>query len=113
MPLPPRGAGCGAFLAPSIASNLPATLTREKTLTFKVDATYNCKLNTNNARADEVIAKGITIESGAQFGFQPVTNKRLATGTVLTVINNTSANPINLPDNSTFTSGRNNYEVTY
>ena len=45
-------------------------------------------------------------------------NKKLATGTVFTAISNTSANAIsgvfaNLPDNSTFTVSRNNYQVSY
>jgi hypothetical protein len=75
-------------------------------------------VNTRNASADQVIAKGIKIESGAQFNFVPVANKRLMTGTVFTVINNTSASAIagvfaNLPDHSTFTVGRNNYQVSY
>ena len=65
-----------------------------------------------------MIANGVTIEIGAQFNFQAVANKRLATGTVFTAISNTSANPItgtfvNLPDGSTFTAGRNNYRVNY
>ena len=112
------GTGSGAFLALSIASNQPVALTLKRTLTFKADATYTYKLNTNNARADQVIAKEVTIESGAQFDFQAVANKKLTNGTVFTAINNTSANPISgtfadLADNSTFTSGRNNYQVSY
>jgi autotransporter-associated beta strand protein len=112
------GAGAGAFLAPSIGANQPATLRIKKALTFKADSTYTCKLNTNNARADQVIARGVTIEAGAQFSLQPVANKKLTNGSVFTVINNTSASPItgtfaNLPDGSTFTSGRNQYKVSY
>jgi autotransporter-associated beta strand protein len=110
--------GAGAFLAPSAGSNRPATLTLEKALTFKADATYTCKLNTNNARADQVSARRVTIESGAQFDFQPIANKRLTNGLVFTAISNTSASPIagtfaNLPDGSTFTAGRNNFQVSY
>jgi autotransporter-associated beta strand protein len=112
------GSGSGGFLAPSVASNQPVALTCKTTLTLKADSTYSYKLNTNNARADQVIAKGVTIESGAQFDFNAVANKRLATGTVFTAISNTSANPIsgtfaNLPDHSTFTVGRNNYQASY
>jgi len=112
------GAGPGAFLAPSSGSSQPTKLTLKKPLTFKADSTYTYKLNTNNGRADQVIAKGVTIESGAQFDFRPVANKRVAVGTVFTAISNTSANPIagifgNLPDDSTFTFGRNNYQVSY
>jgi len=112
------GSGSGAFLAPSVGSNQPLRLTLKKTLTFKADGTYTCKLNTNDSRADQIIAKGVTIQSGAQFDFQPVANKRLTLGTVFSAINNTSASPItgtfaNLPDGSTFAAGRNNYQVSY
>jgi hypothetical protein len=90
----------------------------KKILTFKVDSSYTYKLNTNNARADQVMAKGVTIESGAQFSFQSLGNRRLPIGTLFTAISNTSANPIagtfaNLPDGSTFTAGRNNFQVCY
>jgi hypothetical protein len=112
------GSGSGAFLAPGVISNEVGKLTVKKTLTFKSDSTYSYKLNTNNGRADLVRAKGITIESGAQFAFQPKGNHVLTLGTVFTVLNNVSAAPIsgtfaNLPDNSTFTVGRNNYQVSY
>jgi fibronectin-binding autotransporter adhesin len=113
-----KGNGTGAVLAASIGWNQPATLALRKTLTLRADSTYSYKLNTNNARADQVIAKGVTIEAGAQFSFQAVANRILTIGTVFTAINNTSANAItgtfvNLPDNSTFTAGRNNYQVSY
>ena len=112
------GSGAGAFLTPSVASNQTGKLTLKKTLTFKSDSTYTYKLNTNNARADLVRAKGITIESGAQFAFQPKGNQTLTLGTVFTVLNNVSAAPIsgifaNLPNNSTFTVGRNHYQASY
>ena len=87
-------------------------------MTFKADGAYTYKVNTNNARADQVKANGVTVESGAQFNFQAVANKKLTNGTVFIAISNTSANAIsgtfaNLPDNSIFTSGRNNYQVSY
>lgn len=112
------GSGTGAFLAPSIDANRPATLTIQSALTFKADSTYTYKLNTKRAMADQAIANGVTIESGVQFNFTPVANKRLTAGTIFTAISNTSANPItgafaNLPDGSTFTVGRNNYQVSY
>ena len=112
------GSGTGAFLAPSAGSNVQATLTIQSPLTFKADATYTYKLNTRNASGDQVIANGVTIESGAQFSFVPALNKRLTVGTVFIVINNSSGSPIagvfpNLPDHSTFTVGRNNYQVSY
>ncbi len=112
------GSGTGAFLEPSIGASRPFTLTIQSLLTFKADGTYTYKLNTKRARADQVIANGVTIESGAQFNFVPVANKRLTPGTVFTAISNTAATPIagafaNLPDGSTFTVGRNTYQVSY
>jgi autotransporter-associated beta strand protein len=112
------GSGPGAVLAPSVGSNRLATLTIQRALTFKADSTYTCKLNTRNPSADQVIARGVTIDSGAQFSFQQVGNNRLSSGSVFTVLNNTSAIPItgsfvNLPDNSTFTVGRNTYQASY
>jgi autotransporter-associated beta strand protein len=112
------GSGTSAFLQPSVGVNSVAQLTLQRALTFKADGTYIYKLSTRNARADQVTANGVTIESGAQFNFQAVANRRLAIGTVFTAISNTSASPIagtfaNLPDGSIFTVGRNNYQVSY
>ena len=112
------GSGVGAFLAPSVASNQPVTLTLKKILTFKSDSTYTYKLNTNDRRADQVEAKGVTIRSGAQFSFQSFGNRRLPIDTIFTAISNTSANLIagtfaNLPDGSTFIAGRNHFQVSY
>ena len=112
------GSGIGAVLAPSVGSNHPAILTIQRALTFKADSTYTYKLNTRTPSADQVVAKGLTIESGAQFSFQQIGNARLSSGSVFAVINNTSAVPItgtfaNLPDGSAFTAGRNSYQVSY
>ena len=112
------GSGTGAFLAPSLGARKPAILTIQSALTFKADATYTYKLNTKRARADTTVANGVTIESGAQFSFKQLANKKLVAGTVFTAISNTSANSIsgafaNLPDDSTFTVGRNIYQANY
>jgi autotransporter-associated beta strand protein len=111
------GSGPGAVLAPSTGGQV-AILTLQRSLTFKADGTYSYRLNTNNGRADQVIARNVTIESGAEFSFQSLGNRRLPSGTLFTVISNTSANPItgtfaNLPDGSTFAAGRNTYQVSY
>jgi autotransporter-associated beta strand protein len=112
------GGGSGAFLEPSVGASRPTTLTIQSALTLKADGTYTWQLNTKKARADQVLANGVTIESGAQFNLRPIANKRLTAGTVLTAISNTSATPIagtfaNLPDGSVFTVGRNNYQISY
>jgi autotransporter-associated beta strand protein len=112
------GSGPGAFLAPGKGANNPTTLTIQSALTFNTDATYIYKLNTKKAKADQVIANGVTISNGAQFSFKTVANKKLTNGKVFTVINNTAATPIagtfsNLADGTTFTQGRNSFQVDY
>jgi autotransporter-associated beta strand protein len=112
------GGGLGAFLAPGKGATEATTLTVQSALTFKVDGIYTYKLNTQRAEADQVIANGVTIESGAQFSFVAVGNNTLTPGTVFTAISNTSSDPIagtfgNLPDDSTFVVGNNTYQVDY
>ncbi len=112
------GGGAGAFLAPGKGASEATTLTIQNALTFKADGIYTCSLNTKRAEADQVIANGVTIESGAQFKFVSVGNKTLTPGTVFTVIDNTSANLIrgtfaNLPNGGTITVGNNNYQASY
>ena len=96
----------------------PVTLTIESALTFEVDGIYTYKLNTRKAKADLVIAQGVGIETGAQFDFKAVANKKLMAGSVFTAISNTAASPLsgvfaNLADRSTFVVGSNTYEVDY
>ncbi len=112
------GSGRGAALSPGNNAVTRGTLTIQSTLTFNADATYNFWLNTSDVTADEVVALGVTINSGAQFSFGDVGNGMLARGIVFTVINNIAANPIigtfsNLPDGSMFTTNGNSYQVNY
>lgn len=112
------GSGTGAFLTPAMGASKATALTIQSTLTFKADSTYTCSLNTRKRMADEVIASGVVIESGAQFNFVPIVNKRLTPGTVFTVIDNTGATQIagtftNLPDGSVFMVGRNSFQASY
>src|SRR5450432_2047004 len=58
------GSGTGAFLAPGAKG--PDTLATSKILTFKADGSYKCQLSLAPARADQVCAKGVTIERGAR-----------------------------------------------
>jgi autotransporter-associated beta strand protein len=112
------GNGPGAVLAPSVQGRQLAILTLEQGLTFKADGSYSYKLNANTATADQVIAHRVNIQSGAQFSFQSLGNRRLPIGTTFIAISNTAGTPIsgafaNLPDGSTFSAGRNNYQATY
>ncbi len=88
------GSGTGAVLAPRRGEAQPTALTMQASLTYKADATYLCRLSTQQAKSDEVIANGVAIESGAQFTLQVAGRKRLPAGTTFTLISNTSANPI-------------------
>jgi autotransporter-associated beta strand protein len=112
------GNGPGAVLAPSVQGRQLAILTLQQGLTFKADSSYSYKLNTNSATADQVIANRVSVQSGAQFSFQSLGNRRLPIGTIFIAISNTAGTPIsgtfaNLPDGSTFTAGRNNYQASY
>jgi hypothetical protein len=112
------GNGTGAMLAPSVGSNRLATLILQSALTFNADGAYSYRLNTRNGQADQVIANGVTIESGAQFDFQALGNRSLPPSTIFSVISNTGPSPIsgtfaNLPDGSTFTVGNNTFQVSY
>ena len=112
------GSGTGAFLAPGAGARKTNTLTIQNALTIKADGTYSYRVKTKRAEADQVIADGVTVESGAQFSFRQLANKKLTAGTVFTALDNTSANPIagtfaNLPDNSIFAVGQNTYQASY
>jgi autotransporter-associated beta strand protein len=112
------GSGTGAFLSPGVSANVPGTLTIKKKLTLKADASYNYGLKPSKAKADKVVAKGVTINSGALFSFAAIGTGTLAPGTVFTAIDNTAATPIagtfsNLADGSTFTVGTNTFKASY
>jgi hypothetical protein len=93
-------------------------LTIQGLLTFNSDSTYAWILSTKHAAADQVVANGVTIQSGAQFDLIPVGNKKLQRGQVFTVISNTSASPIsgafaNLDEGAIIAAGRNQLQATY
>ena len=112
------GSGRGAVLSPGETAVRRGALTIQSRLTFNSDASYDFGLNSSNATADEVVALGVTINSGAQFSFTDFGGNTLTPGTVFTVIDNTSAAPIagtfsNLPNGSMFTVSGNTYQVNY
>ncbi len=95
------------------------TLTLQSSLTLQADATYTYtfKANKNKARTDLVIANGVTINNAA-LAITGTTQGRMKRGTVLTVISNTSANPIsgtfsNLADGAIITVNGNNLQASY
>jgi autotransporter-associated beta strand protein len=114
------GSGTGSFLAPAAGTTVRATLTIQSALTFNADAIYTCtfKANPNRAKTDQVIANGVTINGGAMIELIGHTREALPQGLVLTLISNTSANPIsgtfsNLPDGSIVTINGNNFQASY
>ena len=112
------GNGDGAIISPGNAAGEPSVLTIQSALTFNSDATYKCGVNSDRTTANSVIANGVTISNGALFSCQDFGNSAMPPGTVVTVIDNTSATPLdgtfsNLTDGSTFIAGSNTFQVNY
>jgi len=112
------GSSSGAILLAGNSATSPGTLTINNTLTFNSLSTYQYVLNRTKAKASKATALGVTINSNVPFTFVDIGTGTLTVGTVFTVINNTSANPIfgrfsNLAGGSTFTSNGNTFKVSY
>src|SRR2546430_17301763 len=96
------------------------TIQNRSAVSFNAYATYTYtfRIKRNRDRADKVIANGVTINSGAMIALSGQTQGALRQGLVLTVISNTSANPIsgtfsNLPDCGIVTINGNNLQASY
>ena len=120
--MPPRS-GPAAARAPSslpaVGTNKQATLTIQSALTFNSDATYTYtfKAKKNKSRTDLVVANGVTI-NGASLNLRGQTQGSLKQGLRLTLVSNTSADPIsgtfsNLPDGGTVAINGNNFQASY
>jgi len=112
------GTSSGAILLPGKSATNPGTLTINGALTFNSLSTYKCVLKRSVVKASKATALGVTINSSSSFTFVDTGSGTLTVGTVFTVINNTSANPIfgtfsNLADGSVFTSNGNNFQASY
>jgi len=112
------GTSSGAILLPGKSATNPGILTINSALTFNSLSTYQCVLKRTTIKVSKATVLGVTINSNVPFTFVDTGTGTLATGTVFTVINNTSANPIfgtfsNLADGSVFTSNGNNFQVSY
>ena len=103
-----NGSTSGAVLQPGTGTTAGA-LTINNALTFNSSSTYKCVLNRKNTSvASRVNALGVTIHTNVPFTFVETGTTILAKGTVFTIINNTSGNPIsgrfsNLAGGATFT----------
>jgi autotransporter-associated beta strand protein len=111
-------AGVQAFLAPSKGAKKPSTLTIQSALTLNDDSTYIYKLDTKRVKADEAIANGVVIDSGAKFSFRSSGNRALTLGQVFTVISNTAATPVtgtfhNLPEAAVLTVNGSKLQASY
>jgi len=112
------GSGAGAFLTPGVVTATPSTLTIRKRLTFRADGTFHFGFKSSNITADKIIARGVTILSGALIFFDHVDVGTLPLGTVFTAIDNTAATPIagtfaNLADGATFTIDNITFQADY
>ena len=112
------GSGTGALLQPAVSLSGLGDLVIQGELTFKADSDYQYKLNTKRGLGDQVMASGITIESGAAFEVRGVGNKKLTAGTIFVVLYNTTSTPttgnfINLPNHATLIVGKNSFQVNY
>jgi hypothetical protein len=110
----------GALLAPAHGTKAQSTLTIQSPITFNAGSTYTYtfKAKANKAKTDKVIAKGVTINSGASFALSGTTKGTLTSGLVLTVISNTSASAIsgtfsNLADGAIVSVNGNNLQASY
>jgi autotransporter-associated beta strand protein len=110
--------GSAALLAPGRGAGDAQTLTIESNLGFNPGATYRCDVNSDFAKADQVVANGVTIADGAQFSVADSGSVPMPSGTTFTVISNTAATPIfgtfsNLADEGIVSVGENNFQANY
>ena len=105
-----------AVLAPG--SRQAATFTIQGSLTFAISGNYDWSYagNLSRVRFDQVLADGVVINDRTGFNFFP--RGTLQVGTVLTVINNTSASPIagtfsNLADGAIIVTNGGKFQADY
>jgi hypothetical protein len=109
----------GGLLTPSAGAKFKTTLTIQGLLTLSSTSTYTYtfKANKNQAHTDLVVANGVAIKN-AILNLSGQANGSLGLGLTLTVISNTSADPIsgtfsNLPDGAIVTVNGNNLQASY
>jgi autotransporter-associated beta strand protein len=112
------GAGSGAVLSAGASANVIGVFTLLDTLTFHADGTCQTDLDSTTATADEVIAQGVTIDSGAAIAVTDLGSSTLPVGTSFIVIDNGASTAIagvfaNLPDGGTLTVGSNTFAANY
>jgi autotransporter-associated beta strand protein len=106
-----------AILAPGNGAR-PGKMTLSSTLTFNALGNFKADLSSTFVTADQVSAKGVTINSGATATITDLGTGTLTSGTIFTIINNSANTAIsgtfsNLADGSTVVVGSNTYLVSY
>ena len=109
----------GGLLSPAVRTNHKATLTIQRHLTLSSTSiySYTFKARENQANTDLVIANGVTIQQ-ALLSLSGNIQGSLTPGLTLTLISNTSANPIsgtfiNLPDGGIVIVNGVNFQANY
>ncbi len=108
--------GRRATLAPGVKG--PGVLAIGQRLTIRAGGRYQWELSLPQGSGDEVIAKEVTLESGAQFELEAQGTQTLPVGRVFTVIANQTSEPINgtfanLPDGVILSVNGNNLQASY
>ena len=112
------GTGTAATLAPGAGARFPLLFNIQNSLTFKADGTYAPKVYPAKSKADQVIARAVTIESGATFSLRGQGAGIIPPGTVFLLIKNFGFGPLrgnfsNLPDGGTIAVGSNTFQANY
>jgi autotransporter-associated beta strand protein len=112
------GSGSEAIIRPGTQGI--GRLGTKRSLSFRADSTYDCEISSahGSGLSDQVIAKGITINPGAQISLTDLAHRRLATGATFILLDNRSDLPIagifsNLAEGTTVPVGRNTFIATY
>jgi autotransporter-associated beta strand protein len=105
------------ILAPGIAGKTGKLITT-KGLAFAAQGVCQIDLDSQRIAGDQIVAKGVTINSGARVFIADIGTGVLASGTVFTIISNTARTFIagkfsNLPDGTNFIVGNNSYVASY
>jgi autotransporter-associated beta strand protein len=112
------GSAPEAFITPGTTATFPATVIIQRKLTLRADGTFHFGFKSSNVTADKIVARGVTIGSGALIFFDHVDTGTFPFGTVFTAIDNTAATPIagtfdNLADGATFTIDSITFQADY
>lgn len=107
--------GSDSFIS---AGNSVGTFTTSSALSLLSDATFVFELDSTAGTADQLVANGVSLDGSSLFSFTDLGAGTLALSTEFIIISNTSGGAIagtfsNLADGSTFTSGANQFQVSY